>query len=294
MEDRSRRKPEWLKQRLVAGEAFGAVQRLLSSKGIHTVCRSAKCPNLQECWSQGTATFLLLGNVCTRSCRFCAIDTSRIPPAPESDEPQRVADAAGTMKLRFVVLTSVNRDDLQDGGASHWTETIQAIRRTCPEAGIECLIPDFAGNAEALHSVCIERPDVLNHNIETVPRLYSKVRPQAVYLRSLSILERAASEYGLNTKSGLMVGMGETFEEVEESLRDLACRGCRMVTIGQYLQPTAAHLPVERYVTPQEFARYRDSALSLGFLSVQSGPFVRSSYHAAESSALCTEVNATQ
>lgn len=287
------RKPEWLKQRLSACDGFGAVQRLLSSKGIHTVCRSARCPNLQECWSAGTATFLLLGNVCTRSCRFCAIDTSRRPAAPDPMEPERIAEAARTMKLTYVVLTSVNRDDLPDGGAAHWAETVRAIRCTVPDSGIECLIPDFNGDADALERVCVTKPEVLNHNIETVPRLYAKVRPQASYEGSLSILERAAREYGLSTKSGLMVGMGESAEEVESALRDLAGRGCRMVTIGQYLQPTAAHLPVERYVDPREFARYRQTALSLGFQSVQSGPFVRSSYHAADSSALCMAANKT-
>lgn len=291
MKDHAPRKPEWLKQRLSAGEGFGALQRLLSSKGIHTVCRSAKCPNLQECWSEGTATFLLLGNVCTRTCRFCAIDTARSPAAPESDEPERIAAAARTMALQFVVLTSVTRDDLPDGGAAHWVETIRAIRNACPRAGIECLIPDFAGNEAAVDQVCRERPDVLNHNIETVPRLYEKVRPEARYHRSLDLLRRAASVFGLTTKSGMMVGMGESFEEVGEAIQDLANHGCRMLTIGQYLQPSTRHIPVERYIPPEEFARYRDLALSLGFSSVQSGPFVRSSYHAASSSAECIPVS---
>jgi len=272
------RKPEWLKLRMRTGPEFGDIQRLLSETSLNTVCRSAMCPNLQECWSRGTATFLLLGNVCTRSCRFCAIGTQQKPIPPDPKEPARIAGAVTAMKLNFVVLTSVNRDDLPDGGARHWTETMKAIRLSSPDAGLECLIPDFEGNDEALDMVMNERPDVLNHNIETVPRLYTNVRPEASYNQSLSILDRALTLHGLATKSGMMVGMGETFEEVVASMKDLREAGCSRLTIGQYLQPTASHFPVERYVPPEEFDAYRDEALGMGFSTVQSGPFVRSSY----------------
>jgi len=278
MADQRMRQPEWLKLRMKTGPEFGVIQRLLSEKSLNTVCRSARCPNLQECWSRGTATFLLLGNVCTRSCRFCAIGTEQKPLPPDPQEPARIAGAVHDMKLKFVVLTSVNRDDLQDGGAEHWTETMKAVRISSPDAGLECLIPDFVGNDDALDLLMKERPEVLNHNIETVPRLYHKVRPDAIYQRSLSILDRALTLHGLTTKSGMMVGMGETFDEVLSSMRDLREAGCSKLTIGQYLQPTASHLPVERYVPPEEFDAYRKEALAIGFSSVQSGPFVRSSY----------------
>jgi lipoyl synthase len=275
------RKPDWLKKRIdSSGSSFAATKRLLNRQSLHTVCRSAMCPNLQECWSKGTATFLLLGNVCTRSCRFCAVATDSRPAPPDPREPGRIAEAVGSMKLRHVVLTSVNRDDLSDGGALHWAETVQAIRALNPGVSIECLIPDFQGDRSALETVMAERPEVLNHNIETVPSLYRKVRPQADYQGSLAILRLAGQTYGLATKSGMMVGMGETSEEVENSLHDLRRNGCDMVTIGQYLQPTPSHLPVERYVTPEEFERFREVAQQAGFRHIQSGPFVRSSYHA--------------
>jgi len=275
------KKPEWLKKRITAsGAAFASTRQLLSRHSLHTVCRSAMCPNLQECWSKGTATFLLLGNVCTRSCRFCAVATDSKPALPDQEEPRKIADAVRSMGLKHAVLTSVNRDDLSDGGAGLWAETIRAVRAVNPKVSIECLIPDFQGNRDSLELVMSEAPEVLNHNIETVPSLYRKVRPQADYSGSLKIIEMARRQFGLATKSGMMVGMGESAEEVEASLHDLRNHGCDMVTIGQYLQPTASHLPVERYVTPDEFEIYRSAAERAGFRHIQSGPFVRSSYHA--------------
>jgi len=273
-------KPDWLKIKLATGSSFASTRQLLTRHSLHTVCRSAMCPNLHECWSKGTATFLLLGNVCTRACRFCAVATESRPAPPDPLEPSKIAVAVKSMKLRHAVLTSVNRDDLPDGGAGQWAETVRAIRAVNPAVSIECLIPDFQGSVEALEMVMSEGPEVLNHNIETVPSLYRQVRPQAGYATSLSIIERAKREFRLATKSGMMVGMGETAQEVEASLLDLRRHGCDMVTIGQYLQPTAAHLPVSRYVTPDEFEHYRSFAQQAGFRHVQSAPFVRSSYHA--------------
>ena len=274
------KKPDWLKIRLTGGASFAATRQLLDHHSLNTVCRSAMCPNLQECWSNGTATFLLLGNICTRSCKFCAVGKAANPPAPDPLEPEKIALAIQSMRLKHAVLTSVTRDDLRDGGAEHWVKCIQAIRSQTPVVTIECLIPDFQGNKKALDHLMAEAPDVLNHNIETVPSLYAKVRPQASYQASLELLGRAKELHGLTTKSGLMVGMGETAEEIELSLSDLARHGCDMVTIGQYLQPSAAHLPVDRYITPEEFEHYRSMAETAGFRNVQSGPFVRSSYHA--------------
>lgn len=275
------RKPDWLKKKIPAtGSSFAATRQLLNRNSLHTVCRSAMCPNLQECWSKGTATFLLLGDVCTRSCRFCAVSTDARPALPDPLEPAGIAEAVRSMKLRHAVLTSVNRDDLPDGGAGHWVETIRAVRQLNPGVSIECLIPDFKGDTTALELVMAEAPEVLNHNIETVPSLYRKVRPQADYAGSLSVIELAKRQFRLATKSGMMVGMGERMDEIEASLRDLRAHGCDMVTIGQYLQPTSAHLPVERYVTPEEFEHLRSVAEKAGFRHIQSGPFVRSSYHA--------------
>lgn len=280
MDSRPGKKPDWLKIRFAAGSSFASTRALLNRHSLHTVCRSAMCPNLHECWSKGTATFLLLGNVCTRSCRFCAVATDNRPSAPDPEEPATIAEAVSSMKLRHAVLTSVNRDDLTDGGASQWVDTIRAIRSMNPSASLECLIPDFGGDAISLDLVMAEAPEVLNHNIETVPSLYTRVRPQAHYERSISVIERAKKHFRLATKSGMMVGMGETDHEVKQTLHDLREHGCDMVTIGQYLQPTAAHLPVSRFVTPEEFEQYRAVALEAGFRYVQSGPFVRSSYHA--------------
>ena len=274
------KKPEWLKIRLSSGASFASTKRLLDRHSLHTVCRSAMCPNLQECWSRGTATFLLLGTVCTRNCRFCAVGKASTPPAPDPREPEKIALAVHSMQLKHTVLTSVTRDDLPDGGAEYWVATIRAIRTLNPFVTIECLIPDFEGNERAMDLVMAELPEILNHNIETVPSLYTKVRPQANYATSLRLLQRAKEMHGLTTKSGMMVGMGETAEEVAISLGDLLLHGCDMVTIGQYLQPSALHLPVERYITPEEFEQYRSFAEGAGFRHVQSGPFVRSSYHA--------------
>ena len=275
-----KRKPEWLKIRMASGGSFAATRQLLDRHSVHTVCRSALCPNLQECWSKGTATFLLLGNICTRTCRFCAVEKAAHPSAPDSDEPRTIALAIQSMQLKHAVLTSVTRDDLHDGGAGMWIQTIRYIRRLTPSVSIECLIPDFQGNHDSLNLVMSEAPEILNHNIETVPSLYAKVRPQASYTASLALLRRAKQHFGLATKSGLMVGMGETADEVKASLRDLVSHGCDMVTIGQYLQPSSQHLPVERYITPDEFEQYKIFAESSGFRHVQSAPFVRSSYHA--------------
>ncbi len=274
------RKPEWLKIKMTSGASFAATRQLLGRHSLHTVCRSAMCPNLQECWSRGTATFLLLGDVCTRTCRFCAVGKAEKAAALDPDEPENIALAVGTMRLKHAVLTSVNRDDLDDGGAQQWVTTLRAIRRVAPSTTLECLIPDFQGRESSLDMIMGEIPEVLNHNIETVPSLYSKVRPQASYTASLKLLRRAKDRHGLATKSGLMVGMGETVEEITTSLYDLIHHGCDMVTIGQYLQPSSAHLPVERYITPGEFEQYRDIAITVGFRHVQSAPFVRSSYHA--------------
>ncbi|NTV98991.1 MAG: lipoyl synthase [Chlorobiaceae bacterium] len=285
MEPRPLKKPEWLKIRMASGASFAATRQLLNRHSLHTVCRSALCPNLQECWSRGTATFLLLGNSCTRSCRFCAVGKATKPPLPDSLEPENISLAVKSMKLKHAVLTSVTRDDLADGGSRHWVETIRAIRALIPEVTIECLIPDFRNEASALDRVMREAPDVLNHNIETVPSLYSKVRPEANYLNSLRIIERAKKIHGLATKSGIMVGMGETREEIASAIEDLSLHGCDMITIGQYLQPSPEHLPVERYVTPDEFVQFRHIAETSGFRHVQSGPFVRSSYHAESATA---------
>ncbi|ACD90280.1 MAG: lipoyl synthase [Chlorobium limicola] len=276
------KKPEWLKLKLSTGEHFAATRQLLSGLRLNTVCRSAMCPNLQECWSKGTATFMLLGSVCTRTCRFCAVDKTVLPVPPDPEEPEKIALAVKSMSLKHVVLTSVNRDDLPDGGSGHWVSSIRSIRSLNPEVSIECLVPDFDGITANADRVMQEAPEVLNHNIETVPSLYPAVRPQADYRRSLELIERAKAVFRLSTKSGMMVGMGETGDEVAASLGDLRASRCDIVTIGQYLQPTAAHLPVNRYVTPDEFEEYKNRAESLGFRHVQSGPFVRSSYHAEE------------
>lgn len=278
------RKPDWLKIRLSGAARFASTKLLIADHGLNTVCRSAQCPNLQECWSSGTATFLLLGGTCTRNCGFCAVTTaSKTLPFPSAEEPRKIARAARGMRLGHVVLTSVTRDDLPDGGSTAWAETIEAVRVENPKATIECLIPDFQGKQDALHRVMNMRPDVLNHNVETVPSLYGSVRPQADYFRSLEVLHRAKSEYSLLTKSGLMVGMGETEQQVRSVLDDLAGTGCEHVTIGQYLQPSQQHFPVHTYVTPECFERYREYAFASGLKKVQSGPYVRSSYHAAES-----------
>ena len=250
--------------------------------GLHTVCQEAKCPNMWECFSQETATFLIMGPRCTRDCRFCAVEHGPLGP-PDPEEPVRVAEAAHNMGLRYVVVTSVTRDDLPDGGAHFFAETIREIRKRKPDTLVEVLIPDFQGDQAALRTVLEARPDVLNHNLETVPRLYPLVRPQADYRRSLECL-RQAGQYdpAIPTKSGLMLGLGESSKEVEKTLQDLVEVGCRMLTLGQYLQPSREHLPVRQFVHPERFEIWRDTALGMGFSQVASGPFVRSSYHAQE------------
>ena len=272
----------WLRARIPSGREYLETKAILRTLDLHTVCESANCPNIGECFSRRTATFLILGNVCTRSCPFCDIRSGRpLPVDPE--EPRRVADASRRLGLRYVVVTSVNRDELPDGGAAHFAATIREIHAAIPEARVEVLIPDFMGDADALRTVLAARPDVLNHNLETVKRLYPRARPGGRYERSLELLRQVASESpDIPAKSGIMVGLGETVGEVEELLRDLHAHGCSMVTIGQYLPPSGSHLPLERYVPPSEFAHYRAFGLSLGIRQVASGPLVRSSYHAEE------------
>jgi lipoic acid synthetase len=275
-------KPPWLKRRVPSGATYQEIRGLLQKTQLHTVCQEACCPNLGECFSQGTATFLILGDRCTRNCRFCAVALGPVEP-PDLGEPSRVAEAVDTMKLRYVVVTSVTRDDLPDGGASVFAETIRKIREKSPQTKVEILIPDFRGDLQSLKIVMEARPDVLNHNVETVPRLYASVRPQAVYQRSIDLLRNAHRlDPSIPTKSGLMLGLGEQPEEVVQVLRDLLDAGCRILTLGQYLQPSAEHLPVERFVSPEEFEELRKKALQTGFREVASGPFVRSSYHAQE------------
>jgi lipoic acid synthetase len=275
-------KPPWLRQRLPAGGEYERVKDLVTNGKLHTVCQEAKCPNIFDCFSHKTATFLILGSRCTRNCRFCNIEPGPSEP-PDPEEPARIARVAEEMGLRYVVLTSVTRDDVPDGGASLFAETIQEIRKRNPSAAVEVLIPDFQGDKNALITVLKAKPDVLNHNVETVPRLYAKVRPQAVYSRSLQLLERSNRfDPTIPTKSGLMLGLGETPEEITQTLKDIRGVGCSIITIGQYLQPTTDHLPIERYVPPEEFESWKKRALEMGFKEVASGPFVRSSYHAKD------------
>jgi lipoic acid synthetase len=272
------RKPSWLKMKMPGGPGYARLLNLVNEKKLHTVCQSAKCPNMGECWAAGTATLMILGDVCTRSCGFCNIATGR-PPMLDLDEPQRVGQAVATMGLKYTVITSVNRDELPDGGAAVWAETIRQIRRQAPGVKVEVLIPDFCGDWEALQKVLDEKPEVLNHNIETVPRLYPKVRPQAKYHRSLKLLSISKSQ-GFVTKTGMMLGLGETEQEIDAVLDDLAAIGCDILTLGQYLRPTQEHLPVARWVHPDEFAIWKQVGEARGLRHVESGPLVRSSYHA--------------
>lgn len=275
-------KPHWLRIRLAAGSSFQKVRRLIQEGRLHTVCQEALCPNQGECFSRGTATFLILGDLCTRNCRFCAVSHGA-PQPPDPQEPKRVAQAVKAMGLKYVVVTSVSRDDLKDGGAAQFAETIREIRSEVPEAMVEVLVPDFGGSEESLQTVLQAAPQVLNHNLETVPRLYPKVRPQARYRRSLKLLERARLlAPQIPTKSGLMLGLGEEPQEVEQVLEDLLRVGCKMLTLGQYLRPSREHLPVERYLPPEEFDLWKHKAIQMGFSQVASGPFVRSSYNAVE------------
>ena len=275
------RKPGWLKVRLPAGKAYQQVERVVADHRLHTVCQSAHCPNIGECWGCGTATLMILGDTCTRHCMFCAVGHGS-PGPPDQDEPHRAACAIQLMGLRHAVVTSVTRDDLPDGGARIWADTIRQVRARNPDCRVEALIPDFQGHADALNTVLDARPDILGHNLETVPPLYERVRPQADYQRSLDLLRRAAAR-GRVTKTGLMLGIGETDDDVLRTLADAREAGVAIVTLGQYLCPTKQCLPVDRYVTPDVFAWFRDGALRMGFRAVESGPLVRSSYHAEQS-----------
>ena len=273
------RRPDWLRVKLPYGETYKKLVGLIDEHQLHTVCQSARCPNMGECWTAGTATFMILGNVCTRSCGFCAVLTGRPDPGLDYDEPRRVAEAARIMGLRHAVVTSVNRDERKDGGAPIFAETIRRIRQEIPGCTVEVLIPDFRGIWEALQVVLDERPEILNHNVETVPRLYRRVRPQAVYERSLEVL-RIAKGQALRTKSGIMVGLGETRDEVLSLMDDFVGAGVNVMTIGQYLQPTKMHLPVEQFIHPDVFSWYKEVGEAKGIEHVESAPLVRSSYHA--------------
>jgi lipoic acid synthetase len=279
-------KPDWLRIRIGDPTNHNHLLKLIQGLNLHTVCQEAKCPNIFECWTNRTATFMLGGDICTRHCGFCAVGKGA-PEALDSDEPRHVAEAVQHHNLAHTVITSVNRDDLPDGGAAHWAATIREVRALNPDCKIEVLIPDFNGDEAALNTVLDAEPDVLNHNTETIARLYRRVRPDADYQQSLTLLRRAAErrdreQPNMLTKSGIMVGLGEDFDEVVELMRDLRSVSCDIMTIGQYLQPHARRLPVERYVTPAEFDRWRDTGMSLGFKHVQSSPLTRSSYHARE------------
>ncbi|MBS1589862.1 MAG: lipoyl synthase [Bacteroidetes bacterium] len=271
------KKPDWLRVKLPVGENYRHVRGLVDTHKLHTICESGNCPNMGECWGAGTATFMILGNICTRSCGFCAVATGR-PEAVDWDEPQRVAEAIHLMKVKHAVITSVDRDDLKDGGSIIWANTVKAVRNLNPETTLETLIPDFKGQWENLDRIIEVAPEVVSHNIETVERLTRKVRIQAKYHRSLEVIRRL-KDGGMRTKSGIMLGLGETKDEVVQSLNDLYENGCDIVTIGQYLQPTAKHLQVLRFVHPDEFAFYREEGYKIGLDYVESGPLVRSSYH---------------
>jgi len=278
-----RQKPPWLKRRLPTGRTYENVRKLLDKNCLHTVCQEAKCPNQWECFSRETATFLIMGPCCTRTCRFCAVDHGSMSPL-DPGEPARVAEAVKALNLEYVVVTSVTRDDLEDGGAGHFAATIFSIRKSNPGVRIEVLIPDFMGNQKAVDMVVEARPDVLNHNLETVKRLYPTVRPEAVYERSLALMKHARENapVDLPIKSGMMLGFGETRQEILEALQDLLRHGCSLLTLGQYLQPSTSHLEVERFLPPEEFESLGEAALGMGFADVASGPFVRSSYQAKE------------
>jgi lipoic acid synthetase len=272
------RKPSWLRMKMPGGENYSRLLKLVNDNRLHTVCQSAKCPNMGECWSAGTATLMILGDVCTRSCGFCHVATGK-PPTLDLDEPARVGRAVALMGLGHTVITSVNRDELPDGGAAVWAETIRQVRLQSPGTSVEVLIPDFCGDWDALQIVLDQKPDILNHNIESVPRLYRQVRPQAKYRRSLELLQIARNQ-GFVTKTGMMLGLGEEEHEIEQVLDDLVSIGCDILTLGQYLQPTPNHLPVARWVHPDEFAAWKERGENRGIRHVESGPLVRSSYHA--------------
>ena len=272
------KKPSWLKVKLPTGESYKKVRSLVSEHKLHTICESGNCPNMGECWGAGTATFMILGNICTRSCDFCAVSTGR-PEEVDIFEPARVANSVKLMHVKHAVLTSVDRDDLQDGGADIWVRTVKAIRRKSPETTLETLIPDFAGKWENLQKIIDVAPEIVSHNIETVRRLTKKIRIQAKYNRSLELLLRL-KKGGMKTKSGLMLGLGETDEEVLETMQDLRTVKVDVLTLGQYLQPTPKHAPVKDFITPEKFEEYKEIGLDMGYKFVESGPLVRSSYHA--------------
>lgn len=272
------KRPDWLKVRLPSGDNYKKVYELMRKSNLNTVCEEAKCPNLAECWNRKTATFMILGDTCTRSCGFCNVKVG-LPTELDLDEPRRVAESVEAMGLKHAVITSVNRDELKDGGASIFSETVRLIRQKMPDTTIEILIPDFKGETEAFEIIMQNPPDILNHNLETVKRLYHAVRPQAKYERSLELIKWFKNK-GLRTKSGIMVGIGESKEEVFELIEDLYNHGCEIMTIGQYLQPTKNHLPVHRFVTLDEFKSYKEYGLKIGLKAVESSPLVRSSYHA--------------
>lgn len=275
-------KPEWLKIKLTTGEPYQEIKSMMRTKTLHTVCEEARCPNIYECWANRTATFMILGDICTRACRFCAVKTG-LPTELDLQEPERVAEAAEQMGLRHCVVTSVARDDLKDGGAAIFAETIKAIRRKLPFCSVEVLIPDFLGNEDSLRIVMDAKPDILNHNIETVERLSNRVRAKAKYRRSLELLQRAkAMQPDIPTKSSIMLGLGETREEVLQAMDDLRAIDCNILTLGQYLQPSSSHIDIVRYVHPDEFKEFKADGLARGFSHVESAPFVRSSYHAHE------------
>lgn len=283
-DEQTKRLPKWLRRPIARSGAFSHVDGLVEELHLNTVCKSAKCPNRGECYSEGTATFLIMGDVCTRDCRFCAVE-SRMPAPLDPEEPLRVAEAAARLGLRHVVVTTVTRDDVPDGGAAHFVAVIEALRDAVPSATVEVLTSDFGGSDASIDTVAAAHPDVFNHNVETVPRLYASVRPQAVYERSLHVLERVREvQPALPTKSGLMLGLGESADEVREVMRDLRGVGVSMLTLGQYLRPSSRHLPVAEFVSPETFAQLARDAYSLGFEAVASAPFVRSSYHAGEMS----------
>ncbi len=274
-------RPDWLRVKFFGGERFQDLKRLMRTLGLHTVCESARCPNMGECWEHGAATFMILGDICTRACGFCAVPSGKPVGPPDENEPYRVADAVAKMGLGYAVVTSVNRDDQPDGGAHIFARTIEEIRSRVPGCKVEVLIPDFRGDWNALDTVLRAKPDVLNHNTETVPRLYRRVRKGAVYERSLELLRRSKQRHPrIPTKTGMMLGLGEEKHEVLSTMQELAAQGTNILTLGQYLQPTREHLPVVRYVHPDEFREYKVLGEAMGFKHVESGPLVRSSYHA--------------
>jgi lipoic acid synthetase len=278
--DRRPRLPSWFKIQAKTGPDYLDIKQIMERLKLHTICEEARCPNRWECWNARTATFLILGDICTRRCHYCSVQTGKPLPL-DMDEPVRVAEAIRALGLRHAVITSVNRDELPDGGASAFAETIRQSRRLNPTCTIEVLIPDFEGNERALATVCVEKPEILNHNIETVRRLFPSIRPQGKYQRSIDLLARA-KQLEMRTKSGLILGMGETLDEVREVMRDLRAVDCDIITIGQYLQPTRDHLPVVRFYDPSEFMLLKEEGLAMGFSHVESGPLVRSSYHAEQ------------